>query len=375
MRRRNFILTSGSAVLSGLVASGIQRPAIGLNFEISTPNKDPSKVDSLMIEFETLEITPKYIDEKEPVSVQAKVEVAGRVKKSNEVQASIVNGELKELESSIDSIVIDGLNVSESISGEVTVSIDHPDVQDSYSRNFRMYGSEIPSREVWDDWEDSPTVNSLITDRQTFDKLAYSGDDEDDKAPTIGNRPEWEITQGSATVVDSQKLLSLERNCLVEYDEIDFSEVDIANEELIIRFEYEYYNGHNRSSDAGFSLTVNNPGGGNGSNFAGYPADGWTMYFGGGNDYWFNEFENGDETSIIKGSWDKDTNPHTSELRINDAEGDLHFGYFYDGNLQGTGTSNTFDLSDIIILHWGNRDNSEADNNPVGINWLEIFTR
>jgi hypothetical protein len=148
MKRRNFILASGSTVLSGMIASRIQRPAIGLNFEISTPDKDPSKVDSLVIEFETLEITPKYLDEKEPVSVQAKVEVAGRVKKSDKVQASIVNGESKELESSIDSIVIDGLNASSTISGEVTVSIDHSDVQDSYSRQFNITGSGIPDSVV-----------------------------------------------------------------------------------------------------------------------------------------------------------------------------------------------------------------------------------
>jgi hypothetical protein len=375
MKRRDFIVASGSTVLSGLATSQIQRPAIGLDFEISTPDKDPSEVDSLVIEFETLEITPKYLDENETVNVQAKVEVNDRVEKSNEVQTSVVNGGTKNLENNIDSIVVDGLNVSSTISGDVTVSIDHPDIQDSYSRNFRMYGSEIPGREVWDDWEDSPTVNSLITDRQTFDKLAYQGADIDDKAPTLGQRPEWQITQGSANVIDSQTFLSLERNCLVEYDEIDYSEVDIANEELVIRFEYEYYDGHNSTSDSGFSLTVNNPGGGSGSNFAGYPEDGWTMYFGGGSDYNLIEFENGDYTNLIDGSWVSDTNPHTSELRINDAVNGLNFEYFYDGNSQGEETSNTFDLSDIIILHWGNRDHSAADNNPVGINWLEVFTR
>jgi hypothetical protein len=194
MKRRNFILASGSTVLSGIVASRIQRPAIGLNFEISTPDKDPSKVDSLVIEFETLEITPKYIDEKEPVSIQAKVEVAGRVKKSNEVQASVVNGETKELEDGIDSIVIDGLNASSTISGEVTVSIDHSDVQDSYSRQFNITGEEIPdsvvhqypistfSTSTWNDNVGSAnmSVNGLISSTFNNEVSSVFGDGVDD---------------------------------------------------------------------------------------------------------------------------------------------------------------------------------------------------
>jgi hypothetical protein len=147
MKRRNFVVASGSTVLSGLATSQIQRPAIGLDFEISTPDKDPSEVDSLVIEFETLEITPKYLDEKEPVNVQAKVEVEDQTKKSNELQTLVKNGQKKDLKNDIDSIVVDGLNVSSTITGDVTVSINHPDMQDSYSRQFYVNGSEIPGSE------------------------------------------------------------------------------------------------------------------------------------------------------------------------------------------------------------------------------------
>jgi hypothetical protein len=179
MKRRDFILASGSTVLSGLVASGIQRPAIGLDFEISTPDKDPSKVDSLVIDFETLEITPRYLDEKEPVSVQAKVELNGRIEKSNEVQTSVVNGESKNLENNINSIVVDGLNASSTISGDVTVSIDHPDIQDSYSRQFEVNGSEIPdsgvSRWEFDDSTDTTTAtDSWDTNNGTINGATYT---------------------------------------------------------------------------------------------------------------------------------------------------------------------------------------------------------
>jgi hypothetical protein len=152
LKRRNFILASGSTVLSGIVTSRIQRPAIGLNFEISTPDKNPSEVNSLVIDFETLQITPQYIDERESISVQAEVEVAGSTKQSNRFQTSVENGETKELKDRIDALVVDGLNVSRTISGNVTISIDHPDIQDSYARQFNITSSGI-SESVVDNFE------------------------------------------------------------------------------------------------------------------------------------------------------------------------------------------------------------------------------
>jgi hypothetical protein len=174
MKRRDFIVASGSTVLSGLATSQIQRSAMGLDFEISTPNKDPSKVDSLLIEFETLEITPKYLDENDPVSVQAKVEVANQTKKSNEVQTSVVNGESKNLENSIDSLVVDGLNASSTISGDVTVSIDHPDIQNSYSQQFKVNGSEIPESAIHQ-WKFSDGSGTTATDSEDSNDLSLSG--------------------------------------------------------------------------------------------------------------------------------------------------------------------------------------------------------
>jgi hypothetical protein len=179
MKRRDFIVASGSTVLSGLATSQIQRSAIGLDFEISTPDKDPSKVDSLVIAFEKLEITPKYLDESEPVNVQGKVEVGGRIEKSNEVQTSVVNGGTKNLENDVDSIVLDGLNTSSTISGDVTVSIDHPDIQDSYSRQFYVNGSEIPDSRFYNfesgDSSGWNSLNDLSADTGQVYAGSYSG--------------------------------------------------------------------------------------------------------------------------------------------------------------------------------------------------------
>jgi hypothetical protein len=64
MNRRKLLLTSGGAIFTGISIGSLQIPVIGINFEISGPqNKDPSKVDSIMLEFDKLELTPKYLDE------------------------------------------------------------------------------------------------------------------------------------------------------------------------------------------------------------------------------------------------------------------------------------------------------------------------
>lgn len=165
MERRDFVIASGSTILSGLITSHLSRSAVGLNFEVSAPNKDPSEVDSLLVGFETLEVTPRYLDESDPISVQAKLEVAGRTDKTSEFQASVENGKTVELKNRIDTMVVEGIDKSTFIRGDVTVMIDHPNVQDSYSQSFKVAKDAEPipqpssglarwkfEQDVKDDW-------------------------------------------------------------------------------------------------------------------------------------------------------------------------------------------------------------------------------
>lgn len=144
MDRRRFILGSSSAVFSGFAVSSLNRPVVGLDFELSyTNDKYPAKIDSLLVGFETLEVTPKYLDNSEDLFVQTELDVGFQTTKSDKVQTSFTNGEKKELKDKISPMIVDGINTSEPIVGEVTVTIDHTDIQDSYAQRFYISESEV----------------------------------------------------------------------------------------------------------------------------------------------------------------------------------------------------------------------------------------
>jgi hypothetical protein len=143
MRRRDFVLTSGSAILTGLATSNLHKPAVGINFELSTSDKDPSEVNSILVGFETIEITPQHLNENKNMKVQAKIEVTNQTKTSDELQTSVKNGTTKQLANDINPIVIDGINTDDLIRGTLTVIIDHPDISKKYSKRFTISDSEI----------------------------------------------------------------------------------------------------------------------------------------------------------------------------------------------------------------------------------------
>jgi hypothetical protein len=210
-----------------------------------------------------------------------------------------------------------------------------------------------------------------ISERRSFSQLPYEGEDVDNRVPRGGYRPVWDITRGNANVDDGEELLSLGRDCLVEYAGIDWSNIDVSSNELIIRFEFEYYNGTSDSSDAGLSLTVDNPGTG----WAGSPESGYNIYFGGGSSIWIKEYTDGSDTTLVTGSWSPTTDPTVVEVIISEENDNLIFEYIHQGTNHGTGTSGGFELIDIESMHWGNENTSSADSNPAGINWLEVFVR
>lgn len=377
MNRRKFIVATGSAILTGSTIRSVNQPSLGLEFELSAvPNSAPSNVDSIIVQFERLEITPKYLDDNAEIDIKIELNING----SNVQEKTITGVEFSNNErltirkitnrgSDNASQIKSDLTLGDNLTGEIKVSVSHADISETYQRFFNI--NEYSG--FWDDWADEPSDSGLIKNRKIFSNLSYQGDNQLD-SPSTGLRPTWNITQGTASVQDSQELLSLGRNCLVEHNGINLSQFDLSSNNIVIRFKYEFYNGNKNSSDAGFNLTVSNPGGGNSDNFAGYPEDGFTMYFGGGTVYSFSEHSNGSRADLIEGSWASDSDPHVSKLTISDAGTDgLQFEYFYDGVSRGTATSDTFSLDEINTLHFGNRDDQDATDAPVGIKWLEIY--
>jgi hypothetical protein len=145
MKRRKFLLTSGSTILTGFALGSLQRPAVGVDFELANiPDENPEDVNSILVGFDKLEITPQYLSETEKMTIQADVDVETQTKQSNEFQMSFKNGETIDIKNNLDPILIDGINTENLISGKVTVSVDHPDIQDSYSRKFNISGKKVP---------------------------------------------------------------------------------------------------------------------------------------------------------------------------------------------------------------------------------------
>lgn len=154
MNRRDFIIASGTSVLTGRIGiSQIHRPAIGIDFRIETTKKEPKKFDSLLLDFDKLEITPRYLDESENITVQAELDVDNyQPKTSDKLNFSVENGKTEQLSKEIDPVLVEGIDTDSSIYGTVTVSVVHPDIDDSYSRRFNVTDTSLST--LVDSYED-----------------------------------------------------------------------------------------------------------------------------------------------------------------------------------------------------------------------------
>lgn len=146
MKRRKFLVSSGSAVLSGL-GSVSQRPSVAFDFSLAgVPTKDPSEIDSIAIGFDRFELTPRYVDENEKATVTISLDVSGHNKISNTTQVGLTNGELTSLSDIGDAtpIVRDNISTTDDLlSGDIIVEIDHPSVTDEFRQSFTISSSDI----------------------------------------------------------------------------------------------------------------------------------------------------------------------------------------------------------------------------------------
>lgn len=149
MKRRKFLFSSGSAILSGsALSSSTNRPAIAIEFEISgvPDNKDPSDIDSILVEFDRLELTPTYIDDNSDATIEIKLDVGSGSSAVSKLSVSLTNGETTDRSDISKSLTIaqDGISTAEDIlSGEIVVKVDHTSVSDTYRESFTISGSDI----------------------------------------------------------------------------------------------------------------------------------------------------------------------------------------------------------------------------------------
>lgn len=153
MERRKFLLASGSAVLAGNGIGLLQRPVLGLEFELSaTPNRDPSNVDSILIEFTDLKIMPNYLDESTGIDIKAELDIENRKPVEKTVSGlSFNNGEIIDADTikrrsgeDLSFLSVDELNKSTSLGGDIRILVSHPDISDkSYQKRFTISQTNI----------------------------------------------------------------------------------------------------------------------------------------------------------------------------------------------------------------------------------------
>lgn len=152
MKRRSFLLASGSAVLSGTALSGLQKPAFGLEFELSSvPSKQPDNVSSVLVDFSLFELIPKYIDDSKDAEVEIKINI-GRHSDSIRKSVSVTNGESVTADNLTPEIPIALNNISitgTSVDGNIKILVEHESAgTQTYSQSFTI--------------EKNPLVNDIV---------------------------------------------------------------------------------------------------------------------------------------------------------------------------------------------------------------------
>lgn len=145
MERRRFLIASGSAILSGSGAFSTQKPVIGVDFDLSgIPDTDPSNIDKILVDFNTFQITPFYIDDNKSAEIVVKLKIDSKNQTpESKSTISLTNGETKNAKNMVDPLVVDEIGSDDFITGKVVVSVSHPNVSDEYIRKFNISGEKI----------------------------------------------------------------------------------------------------------------------------------------------------------------------------------------------------------------------------------------
>jgi len=212
-------------------------------------------------------------------------------------------------------------------------------------------GSDIPDSEVLDDWADGPTVtSSAITDRQTFDSLAYQGPDPTDRFNPVGSRPEWTIDSGSVSISSNQ--LSLSTSAVLNTN-------SAQNRGLYRASAAVTTTGKGSFNIFTHTDTPSNPTGGNGYAIT-------LSFITSRNTHAarFVRYDNGSETTLINADGVTDTTLSTQELIVDESG---VWTYSIDGSQQGQVTDSTHLDKPGISL------NTNVDRDDAIVDFLEVY--
>lgn len=156
MNRRRFLSASGTAVFSGLSGfAGLTQSTVGLEFDLSRPDVDPSNVDNILLNFTKFRLLPQYLDVSKTMDVSVSVSIEGQEPVSKTAKnIGFSNGELltddkieQRSGTGISTIRYPNIEASKDIlAGEILVVLDHPDLSDSsYRHSFALSKTTVDS--------------------------------------------------------------------------------------------------------------------------------------------------------------------------------------------------------------------------------------
>lgn len=197
MNRRRFVLASGAGFLGSSITSQIQQPAVGIDFELSSDvSFNPSGVESLVIHFSQFEITPYYLNSNNnTANITVTADIVGDKTEEKSVRENLVNGVTvtKDELGGLSSIQLNDLTVENSVlEGSVKITVDHPDVSESYRQPFLIESNP-----------DDIVTDGLISYWSLDDAVSGTGGTVTDSAGSNNGSTVNGVNTGVSGVVDS----------------------------------------------------------------------------------------------------------------------------------------------------------------------------
>lgn len=146
MQRRNFTATTVGLISGYSILSGLSKPSVSVSFKINreTLNQPAESVQSMIVEFNSMNLTSKYIDDSSPVEITYGITVGSSKERSNEktIQKRLVNGVETDVSEKMEPVRIRNIDIRKKSSpGYVFVEISHPSgVSETYSDSYVISG-------------------------------------------------------------------------------------------------------------------------------------------------------------------------------------------------------------------------------------------
>ena len=164
MNRRKYLIST-FGIGSGLfVWNNSKQPVIAFNIDLGTiPRADPENIDSVSIIFDEISILAKniYSDEDANITMELNIDNQDIVSKNKTV--NLENNEKIDISQYDELSKIESKNInasSDSLEGVIKITVNHPDVTDTFEKSFSIEKPDIKDVSYQDNF-DSGELNSV----------------------------------------------------------------------------------------------------------------------------------------------------------------------------------------------------------------------